>query len=691
MQEAELQENRAPPRKDAEDDISAWPTTTKLSPREIEQFKRWKFLIVVVDCSQGPRLHNPPRSVRALKSRLATALGIEALSKEHGGAGSEAASAQSIVTGLEGPERHMLEQDDELCSFWDRVSAISGVPELEHTDEGVRRLSKGLYMAPSGFRALNSVDGSRTGSRGGSRGSSAIRGRRPMLPPQMQQMLQMQQMPQMLHAPVSTASSGTPTAAAHAVLPTHMSPPSPALSQGVLNNTAELEAEVHDLSERCKAAEEELSFCQNRFEDCTAELEMVRDELEAAQRNEAESQEKMVELRNLSEHLQEQNLAFIRTFEQQLEQSKDDIRKEVADKFQAHLDEAGRKIVEAEGQSRRLEGQLQITLDKIKDLEAALRRERSTARRCEAALEKEHARAGELEDKINQQASRLRQMEFYADSWRRKVSEIADARMQALAQPDLHFEFRVMDVSAKIRSWSKGRMAQSPEFHVPKLGSLQFEFFPAGEINSRPGWSSLRVHVPNGTRLRWKAKVGKRDFEPREDHYDTRQWWNRYGIQYLNLCQAEELLSEVAVDSDSVLIGFEVLEILPMVDEPPSSAAISVDVDPSDQIGPPEVAVPLRPNTAPQSVPSRAVASTRPASLPQCAASPSGTAGKGKGSEQREKAMKPVYAFGAGTSGAAHAAAAYVVKSGNLPPAVAASRRLQRPRSMTSLRQSVAH
>ncbi|CAE7505259.1 dnc, partial [Symbiodinium necroappetens] len=108
---------------------------------------RWKLLIVVIDCSYGPRLSNPPRSIRALKAKLAAALGIEALSKQSGTGGAEAASAQAIVSGVEGPQRHLIEQDDDLCGFWDRVATNPGVSEADA--EEVRRISKSLTVPTS--------------------------------------------------------------------------------------------------------------------------------------------------------------------------------------------------------------------------------------------------------------------------------------------------------------------------------------------------------------------------------------------------------------------------------------------------------------------------------------------------------------------------------------------------------------
>merc|ERR1719313_620735 len=90
--------------------------------------KRWKLLITVIDCSHTPRLVNPPRSIDQLKARLSAAVGIadekhhKSSSSSHGGhGGHQEATAQAIVTGLEGPERRALDSDEDLCLFWENV------------------------------------------------------------------------------------------------------------------------------------------------------------------------------------------------------------------------------------------------------------------------------------------------------------------------------------------------------------------------------------------------------------------------------------------------------------------------------------------------------------------------------------------------------------------------------------------
>jgi hypothetical protein len=113
---------------------------------------------------------------------------------------------------------------------------------------------------------------------------------------------------------------------------------------------------------------------------------------------------------------------------------------------------------------------------------------------------------------------------------------------------------------------------------VPELGKVQFEFFPAGDVNSREGWCSLRLRVPDHTRLRWSAFVGKKRIGPRTDHFDQRQWWCRYGLLWLNFCLVSEVKTEVSPETDTLLCGIEVHEILPNVVRPESDTPVEAQM-----------------------------------------------------------------------------------------------------------------
>lgn len=625
---------------------------------------RWKLLIVVIDCSYGPRLHNPPRSIRALKAKLAAALGIEALSKQTGTSGAQAASAQAIVTGVEGPKRHLLEQDDDLSSFWDRVATTPGMVE---EDEG-RRISKTLAVPVSSTTVRT-----RSNSR-----SSLLNGSAPA-----RQVSLTSPMP---GAPLPT----TPPVAA----PVREAPrPEQREHRPSGIDLSAFEAQIQQLEERCEDAEMRLSTCLQQLETSKAELEVVEDELEVERRANNNAQAQVAKLEELTAQLQEQNLGFIKTFEEQIENARKEIKQEVAENYQAVLDNQAKKVHEADGYSRRVEGQLRVALDKIKDLEAALREERSNARRSEAALAGEHAKIEQMAEKIQGQAARLRQLEYYANSWYRKVQELADeSATRALVEPANFYSFTLSSVRTKLRSWPKGRMVQSPEFNVEGLGETQIEFFPAGEVNSRPGWCSLRLRIPDGARLRWRVQIGTKEFDVRDDHYDSRQWWNRYGIQCLNFCQVDELLPEVLPESNTVLIGIEVLEVLTSPYEAPKSAFTglspeAIEAMKAENKAPPSTSLLQneRPGTAPQRQnlePRRPSAPAQVMSVP--ATLPSREVSR---SQPQLKTPKVAHAVAAGTASAAAAAAAFAaVKSGNLPPAVVASRGLHRQRSLGAAR-----
>lgn len=587
---------------------------------------RWKLLIVVIDCSYGPRLSNPPRSIRALKAKLAAALGIEALSKQSGTGGAEAASAQ--------------------------VATNPGVSEADA--EEVRRISKSLTVPTSSL----------PGTMQHTWGSSHVQPTRSNSRSSQQPLVTLPGMVLAKQAAGTLMQSSTPQRHGD-----HRSSCLPTI------DTSALDAQIKQLEERCEDAEVKLATSQQQLESASAELEVLEMELKVARDANQASEEKISQLEDLSTQLQEQNLGFIKTFEEQLEHARKDIRQEVTDQYQGALDNQAKKLHEAESHVRRLEGQLRVTLDKIKDLEAGVRQERSNARRSEAALAGEHAKIEEMSSKLHWQAARLRQLEFYANTWQRKVHELAESNaIRVLTEPANMHSFRVSSFSEKMR-WPKGRMVQSPEFNIPELGETQLEFFPAGEINSRPGWCSVRLRVPDGSRMRWRVTVGNKEFDPREDHYDARQWWNRYGIQCLNFCQADDLLAEVLPESDSVVLGVQVLEIFSTA-VVPAAPVVPVDVDR-------EEAKPARPGTAPQrhaesprrlsnasQVPPPAISSIKEAPV----------------ARSQPQLPKPAYAFAAGTASAAAAAAAFVVKSGNLPPAVAASRGLHRQRSFGALR-----
>lgn len=285
-------------------------------------------------------------------------------------------------------------------------------------------------------------------------------------------------------------------------------------------------------------------------------------------------------------------------------------------------------------------------------------------------------------------------LSFFADTWRRKVDEMMDIRKKALADADNILEFNVYNTSSKIRDFTRGRHIQSQEQDIPGLGKLQIEFYPLGETNARAGWCSMRLWLPDQRRIRWKVRIGSKHFGPRDDVYDQKQWWNRNGVVWQNVCQVSELLAEASVETSLVSIAVEVLEVQVLAAEEGSSFALAgstVEVEPFT-LGPSSgqaffQATHQRPGTAPQSI------GTLPSKVRDGTETQLGrTASKrlivADGSQRDTSALhlqaldaKPAYASGAWTTAAAVAASTFAVKSGHLPPAVAAGRGLTRVRS----------
>lgn len=71
--------------------------------------------------------------------------------------------------------------------------------------------------------------------------------------------------------------------------------------------------------------------------------------------------------------------------------------------------------------------------------------------------------------------------------------------------------------------------------------------------------------MPDHTRLRWSAFIGKKRIGPRTDHFDARQWWCRYGLLWLNFSPLTDVRSEISPETDTLLCGIEVHEILPQI------------------------------------------------------------------------------------------------------------------------------
>lgn len=516
--------------------------------------KRWKLLITVIDCSHTPRLLNPPKSIEALKARISAAVGIDS-GKAHHGHGE--ATAQAIFSGLEGPERRALDCDEDLCSFWENVKAGEGVssPVSRSTDE-------------------------RTPKNQRDRSPSKIQ-----------------------HGKTREFGDSTPTAydesQSHGSTPTMASSSRPMLPKmpiagsdsflGMVEEESEgLEDDSRedlDFEQREKAMNREMIICDERRMAAEAQLEDARGRVEMLTHRKEEVEGQLKESEEKCQSLQQENLQFISAFDEHVELRKAELAAELDKKYQVQIKEQGRILAETRSQVGSLQGQLEMREDKIKELEGQLREQRSAFRDLASGFDEEREQFEEERKRLASKVQRVRQLEFLADCWRRKVNELTDVTGKELRQEEDSLQYRIGSISVKIAEFQKGRLVQSPEFEVPELGKVQFEFFPTGDVNSREGWCSFRLRVPNNTRLRWSAFIGKKRIGPRTDHFDQRQWWCRYGLLWLNFCPLSEVRSEISPETDTLLCGIEVQEILPNVAEEigtPLEAAMPV---PRDRFG----------------------------------------------------------------------------------------------------------
>lgn len=135
--------------------------------------------------------------------------------------------------------------------------------------------------------------------------------------------------------------------------------------------------------------------------------------------------------------------------------------------------------------------------------------------------------------------------------------------------------------------------------------------------------------------------------------------------------QVDELLPEALPESDTAQMGIEVLEVLETMQEQPVVVAEA----------PAPKAPSVRPGTAPQRAEPR-----RPSTLEVHALRPPSASREAPRAKSQPSLPRAAHAVAATSASSAAAAAAFAVKSGNLPPAVAASRGLLRQRSHTAVR-----
>lgn len=116
-------------------------------------------------------------------------------------------------------------------------------------------------------------------------------------------------------------------------------------------------------------------------------------------------------------------------------------------------------------------------------------------------------------------------------------------------------EWTIDNFADKDQKTAKWTSIWSPKFNAAGMESLQFEFFPKGrEKTSYPGFCSLFLWCPSGTKIRYQLWVGSFLRAPDEDEYT-----GRIGHGHSNFCPLEP---EVNRDADTLTVGVNFLEIM---------------------------------------------------------------------------------------------------------------------------------
>jgi len=115
-------------------------------------------------------------------------------------------------------------------------------------------------------------------------------------------------------------------------------------------------------------------------------------------------------------------------------------------------------------------------------------------------------------------------------------------------------EWKISNISAKLKESPKGQSLWSPEFSAAGLRNLQLEFFPAGrESATLEGFCSVFFWCPEGTHIKYELFAGSHRRAPDEDVYETRM-----GHGHSNFCLLE---AEVDKADDSITIGVEIIDV----------------------------------------------------------------------------------------------------------------------------------
>lgn len=164
-----------------------------------------------------------------------------------------------------------------------------------------------------------------------------------------------------------------------------------------------------------------------------------------------------------------------------------------------------------------------------------------------------------LEAQSQKHTEELARLSAEAEELRVKLRKELQRRRDSLREPKLdtafirQVEWRLTGVTEILRTVPKNKGLYSDKFTILGVPDFMLEFFPQGrDTTSLPGYCSLFLWSNAGVRLKYRLRVGSHSCVD-EDTFDS-----RIAHGHSNFCH---LQAQVDKESDSVVIGLEVLEV----------------------------------------------------------------------------------------------------------------------------------
>jgi len=172
---------------------------------------------------------------------------------------------------------------------------------------------------------------------------------------------------------------------------------------------------------------------------------------------------------------------------------------------------------------------------------------------------------GELDQRSKDCLSKIEDHQSTIVSLKSQVSDLVDQvrRMRVQGggsagggesyQDVRRVEWTIPNIPDKMTKHAKGESIWSTEFGIMGINGIQLEFFPNGrESTTIPGFCSLFLWCPSGTKIKYQLSVGNHLRAPDEDIYD-----GRMGHGHSNFC----MLNAEILDDKSVTVAVDVLDV----------------------------------------------------------------------------------------------------------------------------------